>query len=88
MGAAALTVSVTDADDDPAELVAVTEYIVEESIPVGVPEITQVVLCRLKPAGSEGAIVQLVMVAPFVLSVVGVTDIGTPGVPEVPVALE
>ena len=76
MGAEAPTESVTEeAEDDPTALVATTEYAVEESVPVGVPEITQVVVLILSPTESAGVATQLVMAAPLLLSVVGVTFI-------------
>jgi hypothetical protein len=69
-------------------LVATTEYAVEVKVPVGVPEITQVEVLILSPTESAGVATQLVIAAPLLLSVVGVTDIATPTVPEVPVAPE
>jgi hypothetical protein len=47
---------------------------------------TQVVESIEPHAGSAGEIVQLVMAPPFVLSVVGDTDIKVPTFPVVPVA--
>ncbi len=75
----------TDADAGPAELIAVTEYVVESSATVGVPEITQVEVLIFSPEGSAEATEQ-VMSAPFALKMMGATDIATPTVPEVPVA--
>ena len=63
-------------------------YEVEVRVPVGVPLITQVVELIDAHAGSAGEAVQLVIAAPLLLSVVGVTDMATPTVPEVPVAPE
>lgn len=40
----------------PPELVAVTVYVVAGESAVGVPEITPVVVSRLKPAGRDGLI--------------------------------
>ena len=45
---------------------------------------TQVVELRLKPIGNEGVILQPVMAAPLLLSVVGVTVMATATVPLVP----
>ena len=72
--------------DDPTEFTALTENGVEDSIPVGVPEITQVVVLMLSPRVRDGDISQLVMKAPLALRRVGATVIATPTVPEVPVA--
>ncbi len=58
------------------------------SVPVGVPEITQVEVLIDNPTVSAGVATQLVISAPLLLSVVGETDIATPTEPEVPVAPE
>ena len=63
------------------------EYVVEDRTPVGVPLITQVEVLRFSPTESAGNAVQLVTAAPLLLSVVGLTDIATPTLPEVPEAL-
>ena len=60
----------------PPVLVAVTVYVAEEVIAVGVPLIAPVVLLKLNPAGRDGEIDQDVAVPP---PVVGVTvDIVVP----------
>ena len=58
----------------------------DASAPVGVPLITQVVELIERPTESAGEIVQLVIAAPFSLSVVGETDNATPTEPAVPLA--
>ena len=58
---------------------------------MGVPEITQVDASTDRPAGKavvEALIAQAVTLAPRGESVVGETDIATPTLPVVPVALE
>ena len=55
---------------------------------MGVPEITQVEVFILNPTESAGVATQLVTTAPLLLRVVGVTDMATPTLPEVPVAPE
>ena len=63
----------------------------EASAPVGVPKITQVVGRMLSPAGKAGVATQLVIAAPLLFIVVGVTDIATPTllvVPAEPVKLK
>lgn len=57
-----------------------------DRVALGVPEITQVKLLILSPALSAGVVVQLVMLAPLVLRVVGVTLMAVPTVPLVPLA--
>ncbi len=56
-------------------------------MPDGVPEIAQVEVLRVNPTERAGEAVQLIIAAPLLLSVVGLTDIATPMFPEVPVAL-
>ena len=68
----------------PTELLAVILYAVLAIVTVGIPEITQVLVLSVSPAGRVGEAVQLVMVAPLLLSVVGVTLILLPRVPTVP----
>ena len=71
-----LTCTVSVAVALPPVLVAVTVYVAEEVIAVGVPLIAPVVLLKLSPAGSDGEIDQFVAAPP---PVVGVTvDIVVP----------
>jgi hypothetical protein len=51
---------------------------VEARSPVGVPEITQLVLLMDAHAGSTGEIVQLVISAPLLLRVDGIMFMGRP----------
>jgi hypothetical protein len=74
----------------PAELVAINVYEVELKMPVGVPEITQVVAFTVAHEGSAVVppfIAQPVILAPLPLTVVGLTDMAVPTIPAVPVAL-
>lgn len=85
----AATERVTEAAiDDPTELTAVTEYVVGERTPVGVPEITHVEVLRLNSGERAGEIVQFVIAAPFGESVVGLTNIAVPTMALVPSAPE
>ena len=77
---------VTFADDDPAELVAVTEKAAESKFIAGVPLITQVELSIDSPAGKEVEVVQDEIPAPHSINAVGDIDISTPTTPLVPVA--
>jgi hypothetical protein len=81
-------VRVTEAAlDVPKELVATTEYKVEASDVVSVPEMTQVEVLRLSPAGRAGVMTQLIIAWPLFCKRVGATDIATlisPTVPEAP----
>jgi hypothetical protein len=72
--------------EGPAEFVAVMLKIVGAMTPEGVPEITQVVVLRLKPAGRPGVTLQFEIAAPLFARVVGVTVIATPTVPLAPAA--
>ena len=67
---------------------AVTVYAVEVSADVGVPEITQVDVLSVSVPGSAGEIVQLVIAAPPLLSVEGVTLIAEFTEPLVPAEAE
>jgi hypothetical protein len=67
-------------------LVAITLNSVGEMLALGVPEITQVVVLRLKPAGRPGVTLQFEIAAPLFARVVGVTVIATPIDPFVPEA--
>ncbi len=78
---------VTEAVEDPAELVAVIKYDVAGLASVGVPLITQVDGLTVNPAGSDVEEAQLVIVAPLGFRVVGDTDIAVPTLPFVPEAL-
>lgn len=70
----------------PTKFVAVIVYDVCATTDVGVPLITQVVLLIVSPEGRAGEVVQELIAAPWLLSVVGATDIATPTLPEAPVA--
>ena len=54
VGGTSLTTMVSVAVSVPPVLVAVTVYVAEEVIAVGVPEITPVDVSRAMPAGSDG----------------------------------
>jgi hypothetical protein len=60
--------------------------VVEIRVPVGVPEITQVVELMVAQAGRAGKVVQEVTVDPLPSSEVGVTDNADPTLPFVPPA--
>ncbi len=77
---------VTEAVDDPAELVAVTVKAVEAKVTVGIPLITQVELSIDSPAGNAVVVEHDEISAPRIFKVVGDTDIATPTNPLVPVA--
>jgi hypothetical protein len=85
MGAEAPIVRVTVAEPVPAELVAVIVKIGEASVTLGVPLITQVVLLMVSPDGRVGEAVHEVIAEPWLSRVLGVTDIGEPTLPLVPV---
>jgi hypothetical protein len=72
----------------PAEFVAVIEKIVKGRTAVGVPEIIQVKGLSEAHAGRDGDAEQFVIAAPLLFNTIGVTDIATPQMPEVPVAPE
>jgi hypothetical protein len=57
--------------------VAVIVNVVSVKTPAEVPEITPVVVLKIKPLGNEGAIDQTVGVPPVTIGVIDV--IGTPG---------
>ena len=88
IGAEAPTDKLTLAVLDPAELVAVIVYEVDESVEVGVPEITQVELLIEAHAGRAGEAAQVVTDAPLILKVEGATLIKLPTLPVVPVLAE
>ena len=85
-GALGAITKLTEAVDDPAELVAITVNTVEAKVTVGVPLITQVELSIERPAGNAVLVEQDEIAAPRLFKVVGVTDIATPKDPLVPVA--
>ena len=87
IGTSAATLKLTVAVDDPAELVAVIVQLVVDKVPVGVPLITQVVALMLAHTGRVGELEQAVTLAPFAVSVEGVTDIAVPTNPLFPVEL-
>jgi hypothetical protein len=64
MGADAPIVKLTVAEPVPAELVAVIVKLVEASVTLGVPLITQVVLLMLSPDGKLGEALQPVIAEP------------------------
>ena len=85
-GVFAAITKVTEAVDDPAELVAVTVNAVDAKVTVGVPVITQVELSIERPAGKAVFVKQDEIAAPRLFKVVGVNDMATPTDPLLPVA--
>jgi hypothetical protein len=67
-----LTIIVTSPVPAPPALMAVTVYVVDEVMLVGVPEISPVAGSKVRPDDSVGEIDQSVAAPPFAVGVTGV----------------
>lgn len=67
-----MTSRVTDAEEDPPLLVAVTVYVDAVVSAVGVPEISPVAVSKVRPAGRVGEIDQDMTVPPALVGVFAV----------------